>query len=146
MAKKHVKTKTDLAEHLGMTVQNLYATWLGKDGFPEEGRYGWNIEACIKFVKDAKDSQADGEGDPDKRRKLRAEADILEERLKRMRGESMDIQDHYDILSESARITLDFLREFEQWVSVEYRDPKLTKKAGELATRGKRWLLERVKE
>jgi hypothetical protein len=145
--KHYVKTWGELAEILSMTPENLKKTYQIKPGSPVKGDSGHPVKAWIDFVQVEKGRERERVRGPDadvKREKLLIECDILRERLKELRRQTIPMQEH---LSEFSKYAADTNSVFELWiqdVAVETKDARLLGRAQELRDRARKRLQEKL--
>ena len=142
--RKWVKTDKELAAELGMSPKSFYKTWKKKPGFPARTKRGWNVEKCQAFVRNHKRVQAAGAAGPnadEQRRKLKLQADMLEQKLLMLQGDAIAIEDYRRDLEEYARIVNGVFDQFLQEVAA-LRNSRLLKKAKALATRARERLVK----
>lgn len=74
------------------------------------------------------------------------ECDILREKLKRVRGEVIDLEQHYQEIDEIATVVNAGLQQWVQWVTARFGNPEILKKAKEQRDNVRRWLAQKMKE
>ena len=131
---KYVKTAKLLADEIGMTTQALFKNWTNKDGFPIKTQSGWNVQACLKFIRDhkaAKDADTGIHADL-KGQKLQREITILDEKIKALRRETIPMDEHLQEIGEHAQMCRAVLDQWIEQVATVTKDAALKAEAERL--------------
>ena len=108
------------------------------------GKYSLKAVTEAFKVKQARDNKNIDPNNP-KHRKTALECDILEEKLKQIRGETISLEQHYKETDEIATIVNAGLEQWVQKIAAMKRDPELLVWAKEQRDNCRRWLAEKVK-
>ena len=145
---KHARTKTELADALGITPQALYKNWINREDFPAETRSGWNIEQCIEYKlnHDRRKEPQRGANADLHRRKLDLECEKLEEQLLQMRRETIPIPEHDDEIRLTANIALDFCKFLRQEYAASLKDAEALRLFDEAEDRARLRIMAQLPE
>ena len=126
---KYARTKTQLAEALGITPQALYKNWIDREDFPEPTSKGWNVAKCLEYKlgHDRRSEPRAGANTDLARRKLDLECEKLEEQLRAMRRQTIPVDEHADEIRATANIVLDAWKFLRQEFAASLKDPEVLK-------------------
>ena len=114
---KFVKTQGELAEALGVARQNLAKTWTHRVGWPEKSKKGYNVRACLEFIRGVKEAAREkretGPHADLKKKKLGLECELLQTKIALVKGDSISMDEHLHELATHAGIVKSVFR---QWL------------------------------
>lgn len=118
MNQRYFKTQEELSEVLGIPRPTI-AAHIKAAGMRKSSR-GWDSQKLLDYLKE-KESETTPIHDA-KEMKVRLECDILRERLKAIREETIPMEDHLAEITEHAQILIQGLDELENITAAEFPD------------------------
>lgn len=119
-----------------------------KAGLQKDGKGRYDTEDVLSAILSHRQADNANGGDHTLTRvrmtKAALECQKLQHELALMRKQVMLVADHHAEISTIALVVNAGLKEFPQWVTVEFRNPLLTRKAKQIVERLKAWLLAQI--
>lgn len=117
--KAHAETQQLLADALDIHREKL-RPYLREEGNPGKTKHGYHIQKWGDFIKSVQEARVGGGGLKDG--KLKREIEILDIRIKTMRGELIDLDEHTADIQQVCRILTQGCDEWEAIAAAEFPD------------------------
>ncbi|GAG04675.1 unnamed protein product [marine sediment metagenome] len=136
---KFAKTKSELADELGILRSNVAKSWSHREGWPPKTKQGYNIRLCMEFIRSEKEAaRLKREVGPHadlKERKLKVECEILDVKLSVLKGDTIPMEEHLQEFATHAGIVKAVFRQWLEAVKASSAGLALIKEADRLEAR-----------